>query len=110
MAKQAIEIQDGDSINYVAAGAIAIGDVVVFEASIGIANDDAVLGDTISVSLTKAWEMTAATADVIVVGNILYWDAGNSVLTTVSTANTLAGRAISAKEAAVAGTVVVRLG
>ena len=111
MAKEAVKIQEGGVIDYTAGATIANGDVIPFAAGrIGVALDDAVSGDTISVAIEGVFEITAATADEIAVGAEVYFDATNRVLTTTSTDNTLAGMATTAKAAAAAGSVYVKIG
>ena len=109
MAKEATKIYEGDSLDYVSPGTIAVGDVVDLITRIGVAWDNAIVDDTIAVGLVGVFEIEAATADVIVVGDALYFDTTNRVLTTVNT-HVPAGMAATAKAAAAAGSVYVRIG
>ncbi len=111
MSKQATKIQEGGVIDYTAGATIANGDVVVFAyPSVGVALDDAVSGDVISVAIEGVFEMTAKTADTVAVGALLYWDDSANELTTTSTSNTAAGMAITAKAGATAGSVYFKIG
>lgn len=110
MAKEAVKIQEGGVIDYTAGGTIANGDVVPLTDRVGVALDDAVSGDVISLALEGVFEITGATADTFAIGTVVYFDATARNVTTVATANTPAGIATTAKAGAVAGTVNVKIG
>lgn len=110
MAKEATRIQNGTVVDYTAAATIANGDVIPLTGRIGIALEDAVSGETISLAIAEVYELTAATADEITFGAVVYFDATARNITTTSTDNTLAGFAVSTKAAATAGTVKVKIG
>ncbi len=112
MAKEAVKIQEGGVIDYTAAATIANGDVIPFADSCGVALDDAVSGDAISVALEGVWEITANTANTIAVGAILYFDAVDRDVTTDEDTGTnkRAGIATTAKAGATAGSVYVKIG
>jgi len=108
--KEAILYQEGRVIDHTLAGAVDVGDVVPLGTSmVGIASTSGLTGEVVALEIEKVWQITAATADVIAVGDLLYFDATNRVLTTVSAGMVRAGRAISAKAAATAGSVYVKL-
>jgi len=108
--KEAILHQEGRVIDHTLAGAVDVGDVVPLGTSmVGIASTSGLTGEVVALEIEKVWQITAATADVIAVGDLLYFDATNRVLTTVSAGMVRAGRAISAKAAATAGSVYVKL-
>lgn len=109
MAKEAVKVIEGAVIPYTAAAAIANGDVVAFTSHIGVAYGDAAIGDSISVAIEGVFEITAATADTVAVGDDLYFDTTGRNLTTVSTSMIPAGMAVTAKAGAAAGTVQVKL-
>lgn len=109
MAKEAIEYQDGHVIDHTLTSDVNVGDVIPLGTMVGVAVTSGLTGEVIAVAIEKVWQVTAATADVITVGAVLYFDATNRVVTTVSTANTLAGKAISAKAVATAGTVYIKI-
>ena len=110
MAKEATKIQQGAIVDYTAAATIANGDVIPLTGKVGVALDDAVSGDVISLELEGVFEITATTADAVAFGVVLYFDATAREVTTTATANTLAGHAMSAKAATVAGSVYIKIG
>ena len=107
--KQAIEKYDGRVIPYTCTKEVTVGDVIPLGVSmIGIAVNSGLIGEEISVELEKVWTIKAKTADVIAVGDVVYWDDTEKEITKEATDNTYAGRAMSSK-ASVAGTVEVKL-
>lgn len=110
MAKEAVKIQEGGVIDYTAGATIANGDVVPLTDRVGVALDDAVSGETISLALEGVFEVSATTADTFAVGTVAYFDAATRKVTTVVTANTAAGIAVTAKAGATAGVVNVKIG
>ena len=107
--KQAIEKYDGRVIPFVCTGTVTVGDVIPIGVSmVGIAVNTGLTGEKISLEIEKVWTITAKTADVIAVGDVVYWDNTAKVLTLTSSGNIYAGRAITAK-AAVAGTIDVKI-
>ena len=106
------KVFDGFVLIMVALVTTAVGDVIVFGDSIGIAQTKGEIGDKISVDTVGVYEFTATTADAISVGDVLYWDASNKEVTTNSNsnANIRAGVSWSDKAGAVAGTVYVKIG
>jgi len=117
MAKEATKIQKGAVVDYTASATIANGDVVPLTDRVGVALGDAVAGDTISLELEGVFEITAATADAIAFGDVLYFDHINRVATILSdsvgdgtgTAFVKAGIATSVKAASAAGSVYVKI-
>ena len=108
MAK-AVYLQKGDNIDVTVTDAVEYMDVVPLEDKVGVALQDIPAGGTGTVTLTGAYSFPAATGAAIKVGQKVYWDSTNSVITGTATNNTFAGYAITAK--ASAGTAVaVRLG
>lgn len=83
-------------------GAIAVGALVIvgtLAAVVLSANDGAasVANNKAGVvGITGVYEVTKLSTDVVAQGALLYWDAGNSRLTTTAGANTLAGKAYAA--------------
>ncbi|WP_201353824.1 DUF2190 family protein [Hydrogenimonas urashimensis] len=110
MAKQAVEIQEGKTIDYDLAADTNVGDIVELgDGMVGIATVSGVSGETIALKIEGVYEIAAATADAIAVGDELYFDATNGVVTKTSTDNTRAGRAVSAKAASTTGSVYVKI-
>lgn len=108
--KEAIEIQEGETIDFTLTEDVSVGDVVPLSTEmVGIAMTSGLLGEVIALKITKVWQITAATADAIAVGAQLYFDATARVVTTVATSNIKAGKAVTAKAATTAGSVLVKL-
>lgn len=110
MAKEATEIQQGSAIDFTLVGAVDVGDVVPLGTGmVGIAKTSGLAGEIIALDIEKVFEINAATADAIAVGDVVYFDATARAITTTATSNTRAGRAVSAKAAAAAGVVLVKI-
>jgi len=110
MAKEATQYQDGDVIDYTLTGAVDVGDVVPLGTGmIGIALNSGLTGEVIGLAIEEVYEINATTADVIAIGDVVYFNATTRAITITATSNTRAGRAISAKAAAAAGTVFVKI-
>ena len=109
MAKEAVRIQEGDVVDYTATSVVANGDIIPLTDRVGIALNDAVIGDVISLELEGVFEMTATTADAIAFGDVVYFNATSRTVTTTATGNTFAGIAVSAKAGTVAGTVLIKI-
>lgn len=96
-------VQEGILLDYANTGAaIASGAVVVLNSGatgfIGVAEDDipATTGNG-AVLVAGVVELPALGTDTGGIGTPMYWDAGNSRLTTTATSNTRAGRLAAAK-------------
>jgi predicted RecA/RadA family phage recombinase len=97
-------VQKGDNIDFTAAADIAYMDVVTLTDRIGVALENIANGATGTVTLTGVFEFPAATGSgkALTVGQKVYWDATNSVITPTATDNIFAGYAVAAKAAATA--------
>ena len=102
-------IQEGEILT-VTAGATAIvsGAVVLIGKRVGIALADIPALGAGSASVTGVWAVTKLGADAVAQGDLLYWDAANSRLTTTAAGNTLAGFAATPAGAGV-GTVNIKI-
>lgn len=110
MAKEAVEFQDGTVIDYTLSEDVNVGDVIPLgDDMIGIAVVSGLTGEQITLELQKVWKINATTADAIAVGNVVYFNATTREITTTATDNCRAGKAISAKAAATAGFVYVKI-
>lgn len=90
-------IQEGDVLDYTAGGtAIAAGAIALMGKRIGVVLADIAASATGAVSVTGVWTVAKLSTDVVAQGDLLYWDAANSRLTTTVGANTLAGYAAAA--------------
>lgn len=92
-------VQKGHNIDYTAAADTGYMDVVVLTDRIGVALEDIANGATGTVTLTGVFDFPAATGSgkSLTVGQKVYWDATNSVITPTATDNTFAGYAVAAK-------------
>jgi len=106
------KLYDGFVLIMVALVTTVVRDVVIFADSIGIAQTAGAIGDDISVDTVGVYEFTGANTPAIVVGDILYWDASESEVTTDddSGTNIRAGIAWSAKAGTTDGDVAVKIG
>lgn len=93
-------IQPGNTITVIAGATIASGDGVLVGPSpgglLGVAAYDAVIGDSLEVSVCGVYELPKLSTDVVAVGDLLYWDNTNKRLTKTAASNTLAGIATAA--------------
>jgi predicted RecA/RadA family phage recombinase len=86
----------GQIMDYVAGSAVLSGAVLVIGTKIGVALADIAAGATGSVQMAGVFEIAKLGTDVVAQGALLYWDVGNSRLTTTVAANVLAGHAYAA--------------
>lgn len=93
-------VANGDSIQLIAGvGGVVGGSIVKQGSLIGVVVASAAEGDQYTLSLKGAYEsLPKATGAAWVVGDMLYWDATNSVLTKTGTNNTFAGYAYAAAQ------------
>ncbi|RYF54922.1 MAG: DUF2190 family protein [Comamonadaceae bacterium] len=89
-------VQIGDVLDYTPGGAVASGAVVVIGARIGIAVTAIAAGETGALRVKGVVELAKLGTDTPAQGALLYWDAGNSRLTTTAGSNVLAGYAAKA--------------
>ncbi len=92
-------VQKGDNIDYTAGADIAYMDVVALTDRIGVALENIANGATGTVTLTGVFDFPAATGSGkgLTVGQKVYWDTTNSVITPTATDNIFAGYAVAAK-------------
>jgi predicted RecA/RadA family phage recombinase len=106
------KLYDGNVLIMIALVATAVGDVVEFADSIGIAQTAGEVGESVSVDTVGVYELPSADADAIAVGDVLYWDSANGELTTSdgSGANVRAGVSWSAKAGSATANIGVKIG
>ena len=107
MAK-ATYIQKGNNIDYLATADIGYMDIVPLTSRIGVALEDIPAGNVGSVTLTGVYEMPAATALAITVGDLVYYNVTNGNITKTA-ADVPAGVAVESKTSS-ATTVRVKIG
>lgn len=95
-------IQEGAFIDVIAAAAVVAGGVVVMGKRVGISLSDIAQGATGAAAVEGVFKLAKLGTDVVAQGDLLYWDAANSRLTTTAGGNTLAGYATAAAGAGVA--------
>ena len=112
MAKEAYIIMEDDRVPFALSENVEVGDIIQFGTEmVAVAGTSGLAGETITVYLAdQIVEAVAATDKEIKVGDKLYWDHVNRVLTTDAndgngTNYNPAGHAVTAKAANVAGTV-----
>ncbi|MEO0653050.1 MAG: DUF2190 family protein [Planctomycetota bacterium] len=91
----------GDSIPFVASGTLAGGTPIKQSALFGVVHSDVLSGETGVLVVDGVHELPCNPANVIAVGNTLYWDNANSRLTTTASGNTAVAKAASASGASV---------
>lgn len=92
-------INSGERFEVTAPSAgITSGQAVLIGAILGVALTSATVGEKAVVAVTGVYEIPKAAGSVSQ-GAALYWDAGNSRLTTTAEGNTLAGYAYEASSA-----------
>lgn len=89
-------VQIGDVLDYTPGSAVSSGAVVVMGVRVGIAVADIAANATGAVRVKGVVELAKLSTDTPAQGALLYWDAGNSRLTTTAGSNVLAGYAAKA--------------
>ncbi len=105
---QAVFVHAGASIEYTPAADVAAGDVVVQGDLVGVAKLDIRAGQLGALAVEGVFDFPKNTGVAYTVGQILYWDDTNNVVTTTATGNKQLGKVVRAAAAADA-TVRVRL-
>jgi predicted RecA/RadA family phage recombinase len=95
--------QEGDKFDYTPTAAVAVGDVVVLNDTIAVADRPIAANALGAVAVEGVFEMPKASG-AIGLGAVVYWDSTNSNVTTTASGNKRAGKAAAA--AASADTVV----
>lgn len=101
-------LQRGDTLDIVAAAAVASGDVVIAGSIIGVSNVKAAIGETFALDVVGVFTLPKVSALAIAVGDKVYWDSAAKVVTKTAASNTLLGVATTAA-ANPSATVNVRL-
>lgn len=89
-------VMSGEVVDYVAGSAISSGQVVVMGVRVGVALAAIASGATGAVRVKGIFTIAKLSTDTPAQGALLYWDAGNSRLTTTVGSNVLAGYASKA--------------
>jgi len=89
-------IQSGAVVTVAAPAAVSSGDFVAVGAICGVAQHDAASGADVSIVRQGAFTLPKTSAQAWSVGEKLYWDSGNAVVTSTASGNTLIGAAHAA--------------
>lgn len=102
-------VQPGDAVEvtFSSPAEVESGDGLLISDLFGVAANDAASGENVTLHTTGVWTLPKA-AEGIAIGNKIYWDAGNSVVTKTASSHKAIGHAVSAAESGDA-TVKVRL-
>lgn len=102
-------VQKGDIIDYTPGSNVSAGDIVVFGELIGQVTVDALANTPVGLRVEGVISAPILGTDTPAVGTKLYWDAGNTRLTTTASTHKQAGWAVEAK-ASGPTTIKCRLG
>ena len=89
-------VQRGDTLDVTAAAAVKSGGVVIVGSIIGVSNVDAEIGDEFALDVVGVFELPKVAALAIAVGDVVYWDSANKLVTKTAGGNTKLGVATSA--------------
>ncbi|MEM1079226.1 MAG: DUF2190 family protein [Pseudomonadota bacterium] len=84
-------IQPGSTLTVIAAAAVTSGQGVLVGRMFGVAATSAAIGEEYELHRCGVFELPKLEAQAWTVGQRVYWDDGNSRLTTVATGNQLVG-------------------
>lgn len=84
-------VQRGDTLTLTAPAEIVSGDVVAVGSIIGVANGDAANGASVDVDTVGVFRLPKTSALAINAGDVVYWDAANSVVNKTASGNTKLG-------------------
>lgn len=89
-------VQRGETLTIPAPAAVLSGGVVIAGSIIGVANGDAAIGDPVDVDVTGVFDLPKVAALAIGLGDVVYWDATNGIVTKTASGNTKLGYATTA--------------
>jgi len=87
------KVQKGDTLTFVAPYAVASGAPFKVGAFVAVAVTAAAIGATVEGNMEGVFNLPKTSAQAWAIGDKIYWDDTNKVMTTVSTSNTLVGAA-----------------
>lgn len=88
-------VQPGETLSIPAPAAVASGGVVVAGAIVGIANGKAQSGELVDVTVQGVVTLPKVAALAIAIGDVVYWDATNKLVTKTASGNTKLGVAVT---------------
>lgn len=89
-------VQPGGTITVPAPANVSSGDGVLVGVLFGVAAFTALSGADVEIKVTGVFDLPKTSAEAWTVGAAVYWDNTNKVATTVSSGNTLIGKAVAA--------------
>jgi len=92
----ATKVNSGDRIDYTPSSAVASGDVIVESTLVGIALVDIPANELGALSVEGVFDVACLGTDVVAIGDVLYWDAGNTEATLTASTHNVIGVATSA--------------
>lgn len=101
-------IQPGKTLTLPAPAAVASGEVVVIGSIFGVASGDAASGADVDLAVEGVFELPKVSALAIAIGDKVYWQTAEKLVSKTTSGNTYIGVAVSAA-ANPSGTVRVRL-
>lgn len=101
-------VQRGETLTIPAPAAVLSGGVVVAGSIVGVANGDAATGAPVDVDVVGVFTLPKVSAMAISIGDTVYWDSTNGVVTKTATGNAKLGYATTAA-ANPSASVTVRL-
>lgn len=84
-------VQRGDTLTFPAPAVVASGGVVIAGSIIGVANGAAAQGADVDVDVTGVFNLPKVSALAIAIGDKVYWDAANKLVTKTASGNTFLG-------------------
>lgn len=88
-------VMSGEVIDYVARGTITSGQVLVIGVRVGVALAAIADGSTGAVRVKGIFTLAKLSTDVVAAGDLLYWDADNTRITTTASTHITAGYAVA---------------
>lgn len=89
-------VQRGETLTIPAPAAVLSGGVVVAGSIVGVANGDAASGAPVDVDVVGVFILPKVSALAIAIGDAVYWDATNGIVTKTASGNTKLGYATTA--------------
>jgi predicted RecA/RadA family phage recombinase len=93
---QATFVLEGHKIDFTAATAVAVGDVIVQGDLVGVVTRTLAIGELGSLIVEGVLDFNKLTNVAFTVGTILYWDDTNNVVTATATGNKAIGKVVRA--------------
>ena len=93
-------VQDGEFLDYTPSSAVAAGDVVVLTNRVFVAPKPIAASALGQLATRGVWRLPKTTGTAWTAGQLLYWNAAGTLVTTVSTDNQIIGHAAAAATSA----------